>query len=69
MIKAEIQERLDKQTFEPFRVNVTDGKHYDVIDPNRVVAMGTRVFIALPDNRWTLIAFRHVASLEDLQTA
>ena len=67
MTKAEIQERLDKQTFEPFRVNVTDGKHYDVIDPSRVVAMDTRVFIALPDNRWTLIALRHVTSLDDLQ--
>jgi hypothetical protein len=69
MTKREIQERLDKQTFEPFRVNVTDGKHYDVVDPSLVVAMDTRVFIALPDNRWTLIALRHVTSLEDLQAA
>jgi hypothetical protein len=69
MTKTEIQERLDKQTFEPFRVNVAYGKHYDVVDPRLAVAMDTRLFIALPDNRWTLIALRHVTSLEDLQAA
>jgi hypothetical protein len=69
MTKQELEERLDKDPFEPFRINISDGKHYDVINPDLVVAMDTRVFIALPENRWTLIALRQVTSLEGLAAA
>jgi hypothetical protein len=69
MTKVEIEERLDKTEFEPFRINTSDGKHFDIVNPRLVVAMDTRVFIALPENRWTLIALRHVTSLEGLQAA
>jgi hypothetical protein len=69
MTKQEIEERLDKAPFEPFRINTSDGKHYDVTNPDLVVAMATRVFIALTDYRWTLIALRQVTSLEGLQAA
>ena len=69
MTKQEIQERLDKDPFEPFRINTSDGKHYDVTNPHVVVAMATRVFIALSDYRWTLITLRQVTSLEGLQAA
>lgn len=69
MTKQELRERLDKEPFEPFRINTTDGKHFDVADPQLVVPMETRVFIVFPDERWTLIAMRHVTSLEGVQAA
>jgi hypothetical protein len=69
MTKREIEERLLREPFEPFLVNVSDGKHYEITNPRLAVAMDTRLFIALPDNRWTLIALRQVTSLEDAQAA
>jgi hypothetical protein len=67
--KTELEERLDERNFQPFRINTSDGKHYDVTNPRLVVAMDTRLFIALPENHWALIALRHVTSLEDAQAA
>jgi len=69
MTKQEIEERLDKNPFQPFRIKTSDGKHYDVTNPDLVVAMATRVFIALPENRWTLIALGQVTGLEGLAAA
>jgi hypothetical protein len=69
MTQQEIQERLDRDPFEPFRINTADGKHFDVVDPRLVVAMRTQVFMALPDDRWTLITLRQVTSLEGLAAA
>jgi len=69
MTKNELEERLTIEPFEPFRINTADGKGFDVVSPRLVVAMDTRVFIALPKNRWTLIALRQVTSLEGLEAA
>jgi hypothetical protein len=69
MTQQELQERLEKEPFEPFRINTSDGKHYDIGTPRLVVPMATRVFIAFPDDRWTLIILRHVTSLESVQAA
>jgi hypothetical protein len=63
MTKAELDERLNKEPFEPFRVNTSDGKHYDVTNPRMTVAMQTRLFIAFPDEGHTLLALRQVTSI------
>jgi hypothetical protein len=67
MTKAELEERLNKEPFEPFRVNTSDGKHFDVVNPRTAVAMDTRLFLALPDGGWTLLVLRQVTSLEDVK--
>jgi hypothetical protein len=69
MTKKEIEERLYKEPFEPFRINTTDGKRFDVVNPRLAVAMDSRVFIALGKNNWTLIALRQVTRLEGLAAA
>jgi hypothetical protein len=69
MTQLELQERLDKDPFEPFRINMSDGKHYDVANPRFAVAMPTRVFVAFPDGRYTILVLRHVTSVETLQAA
>ena len=68
MTRAELQERLDNEPFEPFRVNTSDGKHFDITNPRMTVAMETRLFIAFPDEGWTLLALRQVTSLEDVKS-
>jgi hypothetical protein len=67
--KKELEERLNREPFEPFRVNTADGKHFDITNPRRVVAMETRLFMALGDESWALIALRQVTSLEGLAAA
>jgi hypothetical protein len=69
MTQQEVQERLDREPFEPFRINAADGKHFDVVNPRLVVAMRTQVFMALFNERWTLITLRQVTSLESVQAA
>ena len=66
MTKAELEERLNKEPFEPFRVNTSDGKHFDVMNPRTAVAMDTRMFLALADRGWTLLVLRQVTSLSDV---
>ena len=67
MIKDELQERLKKKPFEPFRINTVDGKHYDVVRPFSAVAMDTRMFLVLPNRRWTFLPFQQVVSFEDVK--
>jgi hypothetical protein len=69
MTKAEIEEWLNREPFEAFRVNTSDGKHFDILNPRLVVAMETRVFMALPQDRSALISLRQVTSLEHLTAA
>jgi len=69
MTKKEMEERLNQEPFDPFRINTADGKHFDIINPRLVVPMETRLFIALGKNSWTLIALPYVTSLEGLAAA
>jgi hypothetical protein len=69
MTRKELEERLNKEPFEAFRINTADGKHFDVVNPRWAVAMDTRIFIAFPDQSWTLIAMRQVTSLQGLAAA
>jgi hypothetical protein len=69
MTKKEVQERLHREPFEPFRVNTSDGKHFDVIAAQSAVAMDTQMFVAFPERGYALIWLRHVTSLEGLATA
>jgi len=69
MTKKELDERLNAEPFEPFRINTADGKSYDVLNPRLAVAMDTRLFLAIGKNEWTLIALRQVTSLQSVQAA
>lgn len=69
MTKKELEERLNREPFEPFRVNTADGKHYDVVNPRLAVPMDSRLFIAMPNDNWTLIVLRQISSIESLQAA
>ena len=69
MTKAELRTRLDREPFEPFRVNVADGKHFDITDPQMVVPTDTRLFIVFEREGWTDIVLRQVTSLESLRRA
>jgi hypothetical protein len=67
--RAELEDRLNKEPFEPLRVHTADGQHYDIVNPRLAVPMDTRLFIALPHDRWTLIVLRQVTSVGDVPPA
>lgn len=60
---------LKKQPFDPIRIKLSNGDAHDVRDPDLVVVMKTKMFIAFPDDRFVLLPLRHVASVESLQAA
>jgi hypothetical protein len=65
MTADSIQEMLDQEPFEPFRVCLSSGVSYDVTNPHMVALMKSKVFIALPDSeRWTFVSYLHIAALE-----
>ncbi|MCC7349399.1 MAG: hypothetical protein IT446_02420 [Phycisphaerales bacterium] len=69
MTKNELRARLDREPFEPFRVNTADGKHFDVTDPQLAVPTDTRFFIVFNRGGWTDIVLRQITSIESVQAA
>jgi hypothetical protein len=69
MTKKELEERLNREPFQPFRVNTADGKHYDITNPRLVVPTDTRLFIVYSNEGWTDVVLRQITSLEGLQAA
>jgi len=69
MIAAdEIRERLDKEPFVPFRLGMSSGKTYSVVNPASAVVLKREIFIAFPDGeRWSLVPFVHISSVEAIK--
>jgi len=61
---GDIQELLDNEPFEAFRIRMSDGLHYDVVNPDLVVAMETKLFIALPKDHWKFLSYQNMTSVE-----
>jgi len=65
MSSDELREFLDREPFEPFRVRLSSGDVYEVRNPDLVVVMHSRLFVAESGtNRYTLIPFLHIAAVE-----
>lgn len=67
MATDDLRELLKRDPFEPFRVRLTRGDHYDVRDPHLAVLMKSRLFIALPQSdRSVYVPYLRIAALETL---
>ena len=65
MIRGNIQELLERDPFVPFRLVLSSGKHYDVVDPRMTVLLKSEIFIAFPDGEHSsLIPLLHVTAVE-----
>ena len=64
MDRRTIQELLDKEPFERFRIYMYDGHAYEVINPGTAVAMDTKLFIALPQDQWKFLAYSQITRIE-----
>ncbi len=67
MIRDNIRGLLDRDPFVAFRLVLSSGKHYDVVDPQMTVLLKSEIFIAFPDGeRSSLIPLLHVTAVETL---
>ncbi|MBC7784708.1 MAG: hypothetical protein H7144_12795 [Burkholderiales bacterium] len=69
MTKHELEEHLNREPFQPFRVNTADGKSVEIRNPRMVVPTETRLFIVAANDSWHYIVLRQVTSIESLQAA
>ena len=67
MANNDLRELLMRAPFQPFRVRLTSGDHYDIRNPLSAAMMKSRLFIALPNSdRTVYIPYLHIAALETL---
>ncbi|MBI5764507.1 MAG: hypothetical protein HZA51_13380 [Planctomycetes bacterium] len=67
MSTEDIRDALKREPFEPFRIRVTSGDHYEVRDPLSAAMMKSRLFVALPhSDRSVFIPYLHIAAVETL---
>ncbi len=65
MIRENIRELLDRDPFVPFRLVLSSGTHYDVMDPHSAALLKSEVFVVFPDGeRWAHVPLFHIASIE-----
>ena len=66
-MEAEIRDLLVRTPFEPFRIHTSSGEAYDITDVGSAMMLKGRLFVAFADReRWTLIPYLHIASIESL---
>ena len=67
MIRDNIRELLERDPFAPFRLVLSSGREYDVVDQQMTVLMKSEIFVAFPDGEHSsLIPLLHVTSVETL---
>ncbi|MCH7814863.1 MAG: hypothetical protein IID40_12685 [Planctomycetes bacterium] len=67
MAMDDLRELLTRDPFQPFRVRLTSGDHYDIRNPLSAALMKSRLFIALPNSdRVVYVPYLHIAALETL---
>jgi hypothetical protein len=67
MASEELRDLLQRNPFEPFRVRVSSGDHYDIVEPFSAVLTKSRLFIAIPNSdRVVYVPYLHIAAVETL---
>ncbi len=67
MTSENIQELLDQEPFQPFRICVSNGESYTVTNPHMVALMKSKAFVAIPGTeRWAFVSYLHIAALETI---
>lgn len=70
MAIEDLRELLLREPFQPFRVHLSSGGHYDIRHPLSAALMKSRLFIAVPNSdRSVYVPYLHIAALETLNGA
>lgn len=66
-IMKDIIDLLERDPFEPFRICLSSGESYDVVNPHMVALGKSRALIAVANSdRQALVPYLHVSALETL---
>lgn len=67
MVRDHIVELLDRDPFVPFRLLLSSGGCYDIMNPHAAAMLKSEVFVVFPDGeRWAHVPLLHIASIETL---
>jgi hypothetical protein len=62
---SDFRELLDREPFSAFRIRMSDGKFYDIADPDLAVPMESSLFMAFPTrDRWKILSYQNMTSIE-----
>ncbi len=65
MIADTIREHLHREPFEPFAIRTSGGQAYKVANPDLVVVMKSKVFVAEPNSdRSATVPYLHITAVE-----
>ena len=65
-----LREFLNADPFVPFQITATNGRHYDVRDPQSVAIGKLQVFYCMPkSDKFVHIRVQEIVTLESLQAA
>jgi hypothetical protein len=60
-----VLDRLEEKPFQPFRIQVADGKSIEILDPQLVVVMESQLFVAFPkSNRFKFVSLQNISSID-----
>lgn len=66
----QLQEHLDRETFQPFRIVTSSRDCYDVLSPHEVAVAQTYLFYAFPQSdRSAHIRLNQIVALETMEPA
>ncbi|HEX8522651.1 MAG TPA: hypothetical protein VF669_10375 [Tepidisphaeraceae bacterium] len=66
MIARDLQELVDKDPFEPFRIRLVNGDSHDLFYPQNIVVTSRVVTLVPPDQNWVIFPVDKIASIESL---
>ena len=66
MIRQQLQELVEAEPFEPFRLKLVNGDFFDVFKPLGVAVQSKTVLMALDDQNWVVFPLDKINSIESL---
>ena len=66
----QIKELLDHDPFQPFRIFLTSGQHYDISDPHLIAVAQSQIIYCFPSSdKIAYLRLNQIASCETLHPA
>lgn len=67
MLPKELEERITREPFQPFRIRTSSGEAYDVTAPLSVAMMKSKAFVVeRKTDRWAEISYLHITAFESI---
>ncbi len=66
----QLKELLDREPFQPFRIILSNGDHYDVVDPHLLALGQSQIVFCFPrSDRLAYLRMNQIAAMETMPSA